>query len=303
MLARHVPDASMTLLNEVMQRPLDPGYAAAATARLAQGASAPPRWRRAPLTIALSLLAGLLLVTGVMQLRLPRSLDTSQTLREQVTERSGEVAEREQRIEAVGADIAVLQDAQLRGADAQLLETASTLGLLAGTGAATGSGVVFTLDDSLASSDPLAGDPRIDEGIAQGRVLDVDLQQVTNGLWAAGVEAMAVNGHRLTSTSAIRSAGDAILVDLRPMAPPYVIEAIGDPQRAQADFARSEAGRYLASLEQNHGIQVSIEEADRLSLGSAGSLGLRYAVPLGGPGTDAGPPASPAASTPTEGNP
>ncbi len=300
MPARRARDASMTLLIEVMERPLDPGYAAAAQARTAQGAQAPSRWGRAPLTIALSLLAGLVLVTGVVQLRMPRSLDTSQTLREQVTERSGEVEEREQQIEAVGADITVLQDAQLQGADLQLLATATTLGLLAGTRAATGSGVVFTLDDSLESSDPLAGDARIDDGIAQGRVLDVDLQQVTNGLWAAGAEAMAVNGHRLTSTSAIRSAGDAILVDLRPMAPPYVIEAIGDPQKMQTAFARSESGRYLSSLEQNYGIRVGIEEADTLELGAAGSLSLRYAVPVD---SAPGPTPSPDLSTPTEDDP
>ena len=34
---------------------------------------------------------------------------------------------------------------------------------------------------------------------------------------------------RLTSTSAIRFAGVAILVDFRPLTPPYVISALGDP--------------------------------------------------------------------------
>ena len=48
-------------------------------------------------------------------------------------------------------------------------------------------------------------------------MLDRDLQVIVNGLWAAGAEAIAVNGQRLTACSAIRSAGEAILVDFRPL--------------------------------------------------------------------------------------
>ena len=36
---------------------------------------------------------------------------------------------------------------------------------------------------------------------------------LVNGLWQAGAEAISINGQRLTSTSAIRFAGQAILVD------------------------------------------------------------------------------------------
>ena len=59
------------------------------------------------------------------------------------------------------------------------------------------------------------------------RVLDVDLQSVVNALWAAGAEAIAINGQRLTATSTIRAAGDAVLVDYRPVTSPYEVAAIG----------------------------------------------------------------------------
>ena len=42
-------------------------------------------------------------------------------------------------------------------------------------------------------------------------------------LWQSGAEAIAINGQRLTSFSAIRAAGDAILVDNRPLVPPYTV--------------------------------------------------------------------------------
>ena len=44
-----------------------------------------------------------------------------------------------------------------------------------------------------------------------------DLQIVVNGLWASGAEAVSVNGQRLTSKAAIRFAGQAILVNYRPL--------------------------------------------------------------------------------------
>jgi len=289
-VARRAADASMTLLKEVMERPLDPGYAAAARAREAAGGTEAARGRRAPLTVVLSVVAGLVLVTGAVQLRAPRSVDAAEGLREQITARTDEVERREAAIVAADAEIAELRDAALAGSDAALLEQVERLGVLAGTSAVTGPGAVWTLDDSLASQDPVPGDPRSEEEIAQGKVFDVDLQQLTNGLWAAGAEAVAVNGHRLTSTSAIRSAGDAILVDLRPLARPYVVEAVGDPARMQTAFARSAAGRYLSSLEQNHGIQVDVTGSDELRLEPAGRLGLRYAEPVPVAGTaSAGP--------------
>lgn len=270
----------MTLLKEVMERPLDPGYAAAARAREAAGAES-PRWgRRVPLTVLLSVVAGLVLVTGVAQLRTPRAVDTAERLREQITTRTEEVEAREASIVTADGEIAALRDAGLAGTDAALLERVQLLGLLAGTSAVTGPGAVYTLDDSLASQEPVPGDPRTDEEIAKGKVFDVDLQQVTNGLWAAGAEAISINGHRLTSTSAIRGAGDAILVDLRPLARPYEVQAVGDPSRMQTAFARSDAGRYLSSLEQNNGVQVSIRGADDLLLAPTGRLGLRYATPV-----------------------
>lgn len=277
----------MTLLKEVMERPLDPGYQAAADARA--GLPAVRRRRRVPLTVALSLVAGLVLVTGVVQLRAPGSDDTAAGLREQVRARTDEVASREQAIVALSEEIAALRDARLTGADDDLLEELAALETVTGARAVTGPGAVYTLDNSLQFKNPPPGDTRTPEEVAQGQVYDVDLQQVTNGLWAAGAEAISVNGHRLTATSAIRGAGEAILVDLRPLAPPYEVQAIGDPARLQTAFATSAAGRYLSSLEQNHGIQVTVRGADDLTVPAAGRLGLRYATPVGAREQDAAP--------------
>ena len=46
----------------------------------------------------------------------------------------------------------------------------------------------------------------------------------------------------VTAVSAIRSAGEAILVDYRPLSPPYRISAIGDPDTLQTRFSDGPGG-------------------------------------------------------------
>ncbi|MGO1341870.1 MAG: DUF881 domain-containing protein, partial [Cellulosimicrobium funkei] len=75
-----------------------------------------------------------------------------------------------------------------------------------------------------------------------------DLQRVVNALWAGGAEAVAINDQRLTGLSAIRSAGDAVLVDLQPLVGPYRVEAIGDPDAMRTSLLRSGTSDFLQLL-------------------------------------------------------
>ena len=99
-----------------------------------------------------------------------------------------------------------------------------------------GPGFTLTLDDAPGSGADEESETAADEA-SQGRVIAKDLQFVTNALWESGAEAISINGKRLTSTSSIRFAGSAIIVDYRPLTRPYVITALGDPQRFPAAFA------------------------------------------------------------------
>jgi len=56
------------------------------------------------------------------------------------------------------------------------------------------------------------------------------LEGVVNELFAAGAEAMEINGERIVTTTGFSCVGTTILVDTKRMAPPYIIRAIGDPQ-------------------------------------------------------------------------
>ncbi len=275
-------DAVPQLLAQIWDEALDPGYAAAAARRSdeADRAASPSRRRRrigAGLSLAL---VGLLLAAAIVQADASRPavaqrrLDLIARIQAQ-TKRydtvTGQAA-------ALQADVDRLKSAALGATAAgQLLD--QQLGRLE-LGAAQlpvkGPGLRITLDDAVTLGPGAAGDQ------ALGRVLDTDLQMVVNGLWAAGAEAVSVNGQRLTSLSAIRSAGDAILVDYRPLTRPYVVLAIGDPRTIQAAFTAGPAGGGLRTLQQTYGVQYVVQGAGSVALPAAPTIELRYARPVAG---------------------
>jgi uncharacterized protein YlxW (UPF0749 family) len=127
-----------------------------------------------------------------------------------------------------------------------------------------------------ADADPVGGtaeDPR-------GRVRDGDLQLVVNALWAAGAEAIGINGQRLGPTTAIRFAGEAVLVDFRPVTNPYLVTAIGDPGSLRSRFLQSPQVADLAVISESFGLRFEFAQEDELSLPAGSSLELRSAAPL-----------------------
>lgn len=101
-----------------------------------------------------------------------------------------------------------------------------------------------------------------------------------NGLWSLGAEAITINGQRLTTTSAIRSAGAAILVDLTGVSAPYRIEAIGDPDVFDQQFPTSAAAEQLEALNDSFGITWEIERQDAISAPAGSNRSLIHASPV-----------------------
>ena len=302
-------DGSMSLLVDMMADTLDQGYAERAAGRKPAPARPTGRRRRTRVAPLLGLVAiGMLTGTAVAQVR-ERSAD-DQGLRGQLT---AEVAARTSQSDALAARaarlrerVAAVQERAL-GADAAGRAAArrlAALGAASATTAVRGPGVVVTLEDA-AEGDPVGPDPLRGGTVPEGRVRDSDLQDVVNGLWAAGAEAVAVNDQRLTALSAIRSAGESVLVDLRPLTPPYVVEAIGNAARLEVGFVDGPSGRRLSTLTSLYGIGVDVRRAEELVLRAASAPQLRAATPRPSarlPGTS--PPAKAAPPVPaTEGAP
>lgn len=271
------PDASMTLLTSMLERPLDPGYAAAAERREAAGLPRSSGTRR-PMLIVSLLLIGLMIGVSTANLRGDEGAraDARARLISQIEDRQEAVDERDGRIRELRAEIATataLLDPDLVGTQQEGISVASGLVPVGGPG------LRVTLDDAPDSRTSADGDPRT--GINdEGRVRSKDLQLITNGLWSAGAEAIAVNGQRLTSRTAIRFAGEAILVNFRPLTRPYTIEAIGDPEQMQTNFAESSAGSYMTGLRSNYGIETTLTTQDELELPSATNVRTRAATAI-----------------------
>ncbi|MCW2695449.1 MAG: uncharacterized protein JWR62_534, partial [Modestobacter sp.] len=159
------------------------------------------------------------------------------------------------------------------------LDRLAAVAMAAGTVAVTGPGLEVTLGNAAADadSDPVGGSPEI---ALAGLVQDSDLQLVVNALWASGAEAVSINGQRLGPTTAIRQAGGAILVDFRPVASPYEVAAVGDPDGLANGFLSSPEATYVAGLERDYGLTFQYARSDELSLPAGASAELRAARPL-----------------------
>lgn len=253
----------MDLLLQIIRQPVDPDYAVVA----ARGETTPrSRWLLGLVALAIGAMF------AVAALQTTRAAPALQTERTELIARvrAGEVQQDElrARVTALSREIAMLRSAALgddstsRALEAQI----NTLDPVVGNSAVTGPGVLIVVDDAPAANED-----------SRDRVLDVDLQVLANGVWAAGAEAVAINGHRLSSLTAIRSAGDAITVDYRSLTRPYRLEAVGDPRTLQARFVESSAGAWWNELAQNRRMGYQISDADRLDLPADPGMVLRYA--------------------------
>jgi uncharacterized protein YlxW (UPF0749 family) len=273
----------MTLITEMMQRPLDPGYAAAAAARQESGLPA-QTGRRSLLLVVVAVLIGALLGVSAMVLRAPTSTPSRIKLDLVGRIETGRAHSDAQtrlidtlRSEINAAQAAALSQQSQGGLAAEL----SRLEQMAGTVPVTGPGLVLTIDDAVPKIDPANpdADPRTSTASDPGRVLAKDLQIIVNGLWEAGAEAIAVNGHRLTSRAAIRFAGEAILVDSRPLTRPYTITAIGDPGSLNVEFTDNSGGSHLHSLA-NYQIRSNVQDQESVVVPGDAALSVLNARPV-----------------------
>lgn len=280
--AQRRPDASMFLLTNVMEHALDDGYAEAAARRGQVGTSRLPTSLSGRLGLAAGLLLAAIVVTvGAAQAHraAPTEAKERQKLIDRVQAETRSADSLQKSVDGLRDTVSAEQRAALRdrGGDTGRLD------LPAGATPVHGPGVKLVVDDAKEAAQGDTGGPRESSGFTDtGRVRDRDMQRVVNGLWASGAEAVSVNGQRLTALSAIRAAGDAILVDNRPLVPPYTVLAIGDGEKLSTAFQDSADGQYLHVLEENYGIRASVTVEKDVRLAAAPSLIVRYARPVAG---------------------
>ena len=270
-------------LTELFRNPLDPGYAAAAE-RKARGEGPTGAARKVISGItALALAAlGFLLVVAYQQTMAeePARSRAHDELVDQVQNRRAETVRLQNRADRLRAEVAALRERQLGGAAVARLRD---LEAAAGLAPVRGGGARITLTDGPTPVDPLTG-----ERETEAQVKDTDLQLASNALWSGGAEAIAINGQRLTATSTIRQAGEAILVDVRPVTSPYEVVAIG-PDTLADGFRDGYAGRFFRELANRYGMRFDAAEVGDVTLPAATDLNLRVASPSPAPSRSGAP--------------
>lgn len=267
----------MSLLTNVMEHSLDDGYAEASARRAESGGL--PKTLRARLGLAAGLvLAAAVVTVGAAEARVSAPVLAKERVEliDRVEAQTESVDDLERTVESLRADV---QERQRKALSEDGGGHADLTGLLAGATPVEGPGVKLVVDD--AKDTAQGGDgPRESSGFSDtGRVRDRDMQRVVNGLWESGAEAVAINGQRLTALSAIRAAGDAILVDNRPLVPPYTVLAVGDGDKLSTAFQDSADGQYLHALQESFGIRTRISAEESVRLPAAPSLIVRTAEP------------------------
>ena len=270
------PPGAHPLLRELVDDVLDPGYAEAARRR---GGRPSHRWYDTPAVAVGCLLAGFVLVVAYVHTHrsAPETQQVHDALVARVRAAQSDAARLGARVDHIQRDLA-RQRAQVLPSSGPLAQALQQSQLDAGLVAVHGPGLVVTLSEPPAPSPTGPAGRAGTTSIAQTHILtDRDVRSVVNELWRDGAEAIAVNGIRLTSTSAIRFAGQAVLVDFQPIASPYTIEAIGNPNALSTSFAESAAASRYKTLAGVEGIGFTFTEGSDLRLPAGSSEDLRYA--------------------------
>ena len=263
------------LLTRITQESLDEEYRQVAERRSARDAARRTD-RRAHVTAAVVVAAfGILVTVAALQTSANSGVaDASRSsLLHQISQRRAEAAQLQTRlVELREQNVALGEGLDSATAAASRSSTRATqLAAQTGFGPVHGPGIVITVDDAP------DGEP----------VRAVDLARLVNGLWAAGAEAISINGKRLTGRSALGNSGAAInLNGPPPLSPPYVVSAIGNKKTLQADLLDTSTGLSFSNLADALGFKLSMHNVDDMTLPAASQRQLRLRSAVEGAAKD-----------------
>lgn len=245
------------------------------TARRRRG---PWRWL-VPLT---ALGAGLLFATSAAT---ARGTDLRAGRRTQLTEliaaQQADVATQERAASRLRTEVSAAAVTAAAGSSVVAAERnrGQALALVAGTTSVTGPALTVSLDDA---PRPAPGRRPASDNPDDLVVHQQDVQSVVNGLWAGGAEAMTLMGERVISTSAVRCVGNTLLLHGRVYSPPFVVTAVGDPDRLRAALATEPGVALLQRYVDRFGLGFAIKARRAVRLPAyAGPLDLPHVGPTG----------------------
>lgn len=210
------------------------------------GSRGPGQVKMKILQLSVGLLAGLLIGATAFtargdQLRPDRTSDIAEVV-DQAAEQNRELAERSVELREENERLSLEQGAPIPSPDPneQMLKE------VAGLTPVMGPAVRVTLTDAPNDVAPA--------GVEQDLLVvhEQDIQAVVNALFAAGAEAMTIQGQRVISTTAVKCVGSTVVLHGVPYAPPYVITAIGDQSALEAGLEQDRSVRIYRQYAQSY---------------------------------------------------
>ncbi len=216
----------------------------------------------------LALMGVILGVMLSMQFRVVKDIQQNEIV-QRSQELSGQVVQMKKERDILQAQVARMRtqlDKLSTGPLAyQMKEEMSHAEILACVTELAGKGVEVTLKDSNITLKP-ADNPNL------YIVHDEDILKVVNELKAAGAEAIAINDQRFIATTEISCSGPTIRMNKKPLAPPFVITAIGSPEIMESAL-KMKGG--VAEYLQFFGIQISVKKLSKVTI-PAYAGGIKY---------------------------
>ena len=208
----------------------------------------PSRWSL--LVPVVAVLAGLLFATSSSLAQGTNIRSAATGLPDLIRSQTYRNAQQARTVEQLRAEVEQLtaeqepNDVALRALVAETAKVARPAGLTD----VRGSGLRVELNDAGLRADQIPEPFTVDDIVVHQQ----DVQAVVNALWQGGAEAMMIQDQRVVTTSAVRCVGNTLILQGRVYSPPYVVRAIGDPDRMRAALDSSEQVRiyqeYVAAV-------------------------------------------------------
>jgi uncharacterized protein YlxW (UPF0749 family) len=213
--------------------------------------------------VAVVAVFGILLTIAAVQTS--ANADADSASRESLIERIGV---RREAVQALQAEISDVREANTES-ERRLLAIGDAVNDVEGVAADLGGATGFTPVRGEGIRIELDNAPTADPDTEHIR--DSDLVLLVNALWTAGAEAISINGQRISASTAIRNSGTAIEVNSTGIAPPYVVQAIGNTDTLSSRLVETSGGAAFAVLAGDYGWSYDVDNVDELRLPGAPS--------------------------------
>lgn len=191
--------------------------------------------------------------------------EAAQGLQDEQQQLKAEVLRLRSELDAIDA-----QTAAFGGQSATLKADLDRLRAAAGLSPVTGPGITVTLDDGRVPTGAPARD------IELAIVHSTDLTDVFNTAWKGGAEAIAVNGERITGSSAC--VGAVIQINGTLLSPPFVVRIVGPADGLLAAFNDASELQDQKQRHASFGLGFSVARTDRVEVPAySGAVRVRWA--------------------------